>query len=159
MPRSLRLWIMLSACCLAGCGSSNSVWVTGVLQKDGQVYKPAEGRKLALYFYPMAEGTTPGGQGGDVEMADYNAQDGTFMVPGAEGRGIRPGKYRIAVFETYRRETLDTLKKGSRPKRGQKRIDNDTNLLDATFGETTSPFVRDLTKSTKLTLDMARPTE
>ena len=90
------------------------------------------------------EGTS-GNPSGDVEMADYNSKDGSFTVPGREGHGIRPGKYRIAVVETLRREALDQLKKSSKPKPGQKRIDNDTNFLESTFGEKTSPFVRDIT--------------
>lgn len=158
MRRSPGLWILLSALCLAGCGGGNNIWVTGVLQKDGAVYKPPEGRKLALYFYPMAGGAS-GNVSGDAEMADYDATDGSFKVPGPEGYGIPPGKYRIVVAETLRREALDELKKASKPKRGEKRLTNDTNLLEASFGEKTSPFIRDLSKSTKLTLDMAKPTE
>lgn len=149
--------MVLSAAFLSGCGSGDTIWVTGVLQKGGQIYEPPAGRKLALYFYPMNDGTS-GGPSGEVEMADYDSKDGTFTVPGLEGYGIRPGKYRIAVVESLRRETRDQLKKSAKPKRGQKRIDNDTNFLDSTFGEKTSPFVRDLRTLTKLTLDMANPT-
>ena len=63
------------------------------------------------------------------------------------------------MVETLRREALDQLKNGSKPKPGQKRISNDTDFLEASYGETTSPFVRDLKTSTKLTLDMSKPTE
>jgi hypothetical protein len=154
--RLFGLWIVLSAAGLAGCGGGNGIWVTGVLQKSGEMYKPPEGRKLALYFYPMADGTS-GNPAGDVEMADYDARDGSFTVPGREGSGIPPGKYRIAVVETLRREALDDLKK-AKPKRGEKRITDDTNLLESSFGKATSPFVRDVRPSTKLTLDMTSPT-
>jgi hypothetical protein len=158
MRRSLGLWIILSAACLPGCGG-DGIRVTGVLQKVGEKYNPPEGHKLALYFYPMAEGTSDKPTG-DVEMADYDARDGSFTVPGRDGYGIRPGKYRIAVVETLRREALDQLKQGKALKAGQKhRIDKETNLLEYTFGEHTSPFIRDLRSSTKLTLDMAKPTE
>ena len=68
---------------------------------------------------------------GEVEMADYDSRDGSFTVPGREGYGIPPGKYRIALVETLRREALDQLKKASKPKRGQQRITNDTNFLEA----------------------------
>jgi hypothetical protein len=156
MRRPLGLWIVLGALCLAGCGNGESIWVTGVLQKDGDIYKPPEGRKLAIYFCPMKDGTS-GQPIGDVELADYDARDGRFKVPGREGYGIPPGKYRIALVETLRREELDKLKKASKPKRGQKRITDDTNFLDASFGETTSPFVLDLRTSTNITLDMAKP--
>ncbi len=150
--------MVLSSASLAGCGGGDTIWVTGVLQKSGQVYEPPEGRKLALYFCPMKDGTSVD-PSGNMEMAEYNSKDGSFTVPGPEGYGIRPGKYRIAVVETLRRETRDQLKKSAKPKRGQKRVDNDTNFLESTFGEQTSPFVRDITKSTNLTLDMASPTQ
>jgi hypothetical protein len=149
--------MMLSAAFLAGCGSSAKIRVTGVLQTGGELYKPPEGRKLALYFCPIKDGTSVD-PAGDAEMAEYNSNDGTFTVPGPEGDGIRPGKYRIAVAETLRRETRDQLNKATKRKPGQRRIDNDTNFLESTFGEATSPFVRELRTSTTLTLDMANPT-
>jgi hypothetical protein len=155
MRGPLCLLMVLTAASLPGCGRGDQIWVTGVLQKGGQIYDPPEGRKLALYFCLMKDGT-PNEQTGDVEMADYNSKDGSFTVPGSEGSGIRPGKYRIAVVETLRRETRDQLKKDGKAKLGQKRIDNDTNFLPI-FGEKSSPFVRDLRTSTKLTLDMANP--
>jgi hypothetical protein len=147
----------VSAAFLAGCGGGDTIWVTGVLQKGGQIYQPPEGRKLALYFCPV-KGDAATDPNGEMEMADYNGKDGSFTVPGREGFGIRPGRYRIAVVETLRREERDKLNKAVKPKRGQKRIDNDTNFLDSTFGEKTSPFVRELKTSTNLALDMASPT-
>ena len=142
--------------CFAGCGSGDNIWVTGVLQKGGEMYKPPDGHKLALYFCPMpGEGSAP--PTGDVELADYDSRDGRFTVRGRDGSGIPRGKYRVAVVETIRREELDKLKKSSKPKRGEKRINDDTNVLETTFGENTSPFVLDLKTSTNLTLDMSKP--
>ena len=150
--------MILTAACLAGCGG-DTIYVTGVLQKGGEKYNIPDGHKLALYFHPMADGTSDK-PSGDVEMAEYDPRDGSFTVPGRDGYGIRPGKYRIAVVETLRREALDQLKQGKALKAGQKqRIDKETNLLEETFGERSSPFVRDLRTSTKLMLDMAKPTE
>ena len=150
--------MVMSVVCLAGCGSGNNIWVTGMLQKGGEMYKPPDTHKLALYFCPMP-GEASATRAGDVEMADYDPRDGSFTVPGREGNGIPPGKYRIAVVETIRREALDKLKEASKPKkRGQQTpIRDDTNLLEASFGEKTSHFVRDLTTSNKLTLDMSIP--
>jgi hypothetical protein len=156
MSRTPGKLMVMSVVCLAGCGSGDNIWVTGVLQKGGEMYKPPDGHKLALYFCPTpGEGSAP--PTGDVEMADYDPRDGSFTVPGREGSGIPPGKYRIAIVETLRREALDKLKEASKSKRGQKPIRDDTNFLEASFGEKTSPFVRDLTTSTKLTLDMSKP--
>jgi hypothetical protein len=149
---------MLGAACLAGCGGPESISVTGVLQKGGQIYNPPEGHKLAIYFYLVAD-ETPGKPAGDVEMANYDARDGSFTVPGRDGYGIPPGKYRIAVVETLRREAFDQLKEASKSKTPRKRLDKDKNFLEASFGEKTSPFVRDLRTSTKLTLDMEKPTD
>jgi hypothetical protein len=157
LRRARCLWMILSAAFLAGCGRGDTIWVTGVLQKGGQVYLPPEGRDLALYFYPMKDGTS-GDPAGEFEMADYNSKDGSFTVPGREGYGIRPGKYRIAVVETLRRAELEKLKKPGKRTPKQKLFDRDTNFLESTFGEKTSPFVRDLKTSTNLTLDMASPT-
>lgn len=158
MRRSRGLLIVSIALCLAGCGRGDAIWVTGVLQKGGEIYKPPEGRKLAVYFCPMKDGAS-GQPSGEAEMADYDSTDGSFTVPGREGYGIAPGKYRIALVETLRREALDQLKKASKPKRGQTRITDDTNFLEDSLGEATSPLIRDLRASTKLTLDMAKPTE
>jgi hypothetical protein len=160
MLRTSGLLMVMGVVCLAGCGSGDNIWVTGVLLKGGEMYKPPEGRKLALYFCPMKDEKS-GKLPGDVEMANYDPRDGSFTVPGREGNGIPPGKYRIAVVETLRREELDKLKvkNASKSKRGSKRITDDTNFLESSFGEQTSPFVQELITSTKVTLDMATPTK
>ena len=156
MSRTPGMLMVMIVVCFAGCGSGDNIWVTGVLQKGGEMYKPPDGHKLALYFCPMpGEGSAP--PTGDVELADYDSRDGRFTVPGRDGSGIPRGKYRVAVVETIRREELDKLKKSSKPKRGEKRINDDTNVLETTFGENTSPFVLDLKTSTNLTLDMSKP--
>ena len=158
MSRIPGLLMVMSVVCFAGCGSGNNIWVTGMLQKGGEMYKPPDTHKLALYFCPMP-GEASATPTGDVAMADYDSRDGSFRVPGREGNGIPPGKYRIAVVETIRREALDKLKEASKSKkRGQQTpIRDETNLLEASFGEKASPFVRDLKTSTKLLLDMSNP--
>jgi hypothetical protein len=162
MRRFLGVLSMLIAASLSGCGHGDTIWVKGVLQKGGEVYQPPDGRKLALYFYPM-KSETPGNTATEIEMADYDPRDGSFTVPGREGNGITPGKYRIAVIETLRREEFDKVKKTA-PKRQrrqehEKRADKETNFLEAQFGEHTSPFVHELSASATLTLDMAKPTQ
>ena len=156
--RSTGACVLLAAVCLAGCGDGDNIWVKGVLQKGGEVYKPPEGRKLSLYFHQLADGTSDKPTG-FVELAEYDSRDGSFTVPGHEGNGIPRGKYRIALVETYRRETVDQIKKASKSRRGQKSVDKEANLLEASFGENTSPFVRDLRASTNVTLDMSKPND
>jgi hypothetical protein len=157
MRHLIRLLFVLSLGFSIGCaGSGDKIWITGVLHKNGEIYKPPQGHKLALYFCPIAEPSSPT-PNGDIEMADYNSQDGTFTVPGVEGLGISPHLYRIAVVETLQRESLDELKKKSKTKRSARAIDRDTNLLEASFGTRTSPFIHELKTSQSLTLDMAKP--
>lgn len=158
MRRFLVLLPVLLALGFAGCGHGDCIWVTGTLLKDGAKYTPPEGRKVKLYFCPVTEAAAPIPTA-EIEMAHLDESDGSFTVPGREGYGIKPGKYRIAVIETMRRETADRVNKAIKPKRGERRIDNDKNFLESSFGETTSPFVRELKTSTTLTLDMAKPTE
>lgn len=79
---------------MVGCGSSGPpvVAVSGKITRNGEIMavKPMVGR-LTLSFYPVAaEGAAV------VEEADLQA-DGTFTVPGKNGNGIPPGKYKIAV--------------------------------------------------------------
>ena len=157
MRRPSSVLILLCGYLLAGCGGQN-ISVTGVLLKGGAKYTPPEGRKLALYFIPMDDGT-PSSPARDTEMALYNESDGTFTVPGRDGLGIIPGKYRISLSETLLRETLDQILKSPKPTINGKKPTRDTNLLEDTFGATTSPFIRDLKTSTDLTLDMTKPSE
>src|ERR1700733_11757884 len=132
MSRTPCLLMGMSVGCVAGCGSGNNIWVTGMLQKGGEMYKPPDSHKLALYFCPMP-GEASATRTGDVEMADYDPRDGSFTVPGREGYGILPGKYRIAVVETVRREALDKLKEASKSKRGRTPIHDDTNFPERAF--------------------------
>jgi hypothetical protein len=105
-------------------------------------------------LFELEEGDAARAQlvGGQVETQDERRA--VRQIPAELG-----SVNRIAVVETLRREALDKLKKASKPKRGQISINEDTNFLEASFGETSSPFVRDLRTSRKLTLDMARPTD
>ena len=158
IQKNLQSLVVLISLGLAGCGSADLIWVKGSLNKGGTMYKPPEGRKVAVYFYQIkaADGKTTSGE---AELAAYNAIDGSFTVPGREGYGIPKGTYRIAIAETMEREAFDKLKKSSpksKSKRGT-RIDDDTDYLEATFGAMTSPFVRELKESSTLILDMDKP--
>src|SRR5215472_15820481 len=102
MPCSLQIFTRRSILLIAlgagltGCGeSSNTVWVKGRLLKGGARYVPPQGHVVGLTFV-ASEIENPGGQvtkSSEPFDADYNGDDGTFVVPGREGRGIPPGKY------------------------------------------------------------------
>ncbi len=153
----LVLWAIFIA---SGCGSSERLSVSGTLLKGGEKYVPVEGRTIDVYFYPLVEGAGSASSVGDPEMADYNEADGSFTVPGRDGNGILPGKYRITISETLRRESFDQLKNEKKTGGGKsKKIDRETDFNEATFGPNTSPIVREIKTSTKLVIDMAKPAE
>lgn len=160
MRKYVACWIVLNAITLCGCESSNLIWVSGTLQKGEAKYTPIEGRKVSVYFYPIVEAGGSNPAVGEIEMADYHMTDGSFTVPGRNGAGILPGKYRIVISETIQRVALDEAKSAEKPKkRGESGINREIDFFDATFGPTTSPIIRDLKSSTKLVINMDKPTE
>src|SRR5581483_1216377 len=107
-----RLLLLSAAAALVapGCGSSNEVPVSGRLLKGGVPYRPPEGQKVGVTLYAVevldARGArVPGGD--EPYAAQVRPADGTFVVPGREGRGIPPGSYRVAIVQTRTREALN----------------------------------------------------
>jgi hypothetical protein len=77
---------------LAGCGSS-TIKQKGRIVKGGQPFQTDEGSGLRLFFEPIE----PSGTTYDAFVAEYNRDDGTFVVKGKDGKGLPPGKYRITL--------------------------------------------------------------
>lgn len=80
---------------LTGCARGEPRYtVTGRIHNGGKPLpvKPMVGR-LNVLFYPVKE---EGGKVVDPQQAVVK-DDGTFSVPGTQGNGIPPGKYKIAV--------------------------------------------------------------
>jgi hypothetical protein len=145
---------------LPGCGgSSNAVWVKGKLIKGGARYVPPQGHVVAVTFV-ATELESPEGQvvrSSEPFDADYNDDDGTFVVPGREGRGIPPGKYRVAVTQKMLREAFEAARPRARP--GQKPITRETDFLDDRFGPSSSPIVREIKGPMEVVIDLDKPTE
>jgi hypothetical protein len=141
---------------LAGCGPGGTIRVTGALLKGGAPYKAPAGQTLNLTFYAL-EVTDAAGKTAKVNNEPYAAvvspDDGTFSVPGPEGRGIPPGKYRIALVRKMKREALEA----EPAPRGKAALDRDTDLNKGAFGPERSPIVRELTTSCDLAIDLDRP--
>jgi hypothetical protein len=135
----------------AGCGSSSLIQVKGQLLRTGKAFTVPETHDLEVTFHVIE---SRNGTAAKDEPFPANVEDdGRFEVPGADGRGIPPGKHRISVIEKPR--------SGSRSgsvKRGQKAPDRDEDFLKGQFGPTTSPIVRDLPVSSDLTIDLDKPT-
>ncbi len=153
------LWLVILTL-VPGCGgSSKAVWVKGQLLKGGAKYSPPEGHLVSVTLVGMG---IEGPSGSIVDFpepfdADYQDETGTFTVPGREGRGIPPGKYRIAVTQRMSREAFEAAKPKAKP--GQKPITRETDFLEDKFGPKTSPIVREIKDSIDLVIDMDKPTE
>jgi hypothetical protein len=134
MRRTISLLIMpvALAVLLAGCGSG-MLKTKGRLLKGGSPVIPAEDEVVRVAFVPMMEGQE---KAKDYYMAEFNRTDGSFQVVGKDGKGLPPGKYRIAV--EYMKQRRD--------------------MLGGAFDHKSSPLVREVTASTgELTLDLSNP--
>jgi hypothetical protein len=143
-----------------GCGGrGNNLWVTGKLLKGGNKYIPPEGQLVYVTFVGLDIKDENGKpiEGGEPFQADVDQASGTFSVPGKEGYGIPPGKYRIAVTQKMTRETYDATKKpNQRPKPGPGR---EIDTLGDKFGIDKSPITREIKASGEQIIDMDQPTQ
>jgi hypothetical protein len=118
---------------LLGCGGDGRLRTRGQIIKDGNPYTAQETDIVRVTFVPIPE---DGGKVMDWHIAVFNKSDGTFVASGKDGKGVPPGKYRIAV--EHLRQKKD--------------------LLNGAFDPEKSPFVRDVKSSSDtLTLDLAKP--
>jgi hypothetical protein len=134
---------------LAGCGgASGTVQVTGKLVKAGAPYTPPADQRVGVTLYAMGASSSPISPG-EPFPAVVNPADGTFAVPGPDGYGIPPGKYRIAIIQNWKREAILNKKTA-----GREVFNRDTDILGERYSPLYSPIVRDLTSSGDLTLEI-----
>lgn len=139
--RPLELMLLFAvALALAGCGGPAGpvcVKLTGSLTKGGQPLQvhgqEADLGRVQICFYVLNEQGQPAGEHWDAKVG----ADGKFRVYGPSGKGIPPGKYRIAVFQWD-------------PYPG-------TDKLNGAFSEKKSTIVRDIAGDTELTIELDRP--
>jgi hypothetical protein len=85
----------------------------------------------------------------------YDPKDGTFVVPGPDGYGIPPGKYRISIFQGLTREGESmALEERKGTSRKAPVINRETDFFKGFFGPTTSPIVREVTPGAELVVDL-----
>jgi hypothetical protein len=125
---------LLAAFLLVGCGGPVLIRPKGRVLKGGAPLALKEEEYVNIFFVPVV------GEGqkhpGDVYAARYNDADGTFQATGKDGKGLPPGRYKI---------TVEHLRKKK-------------DLLRGAFGPDKTPFVREVTASTReLTLDLDKP--
>ena len=138
---------------LSGCPAAEKrVKVRGKLLRNGQPAQvdltgkqlpPGETGRMKVMFYPVkadnealldGDGnlTAIGGEQAGVES------DGTFVLGGAKGTGIPPGKYRIVITH------IDPS--------------TDKDLLKGAFNEGNSRITRDVSSDQEIPIDLAKPT-
>jgi hypothetical protein len=119
-------------CLLSGCGSGK-LQTKGRLLKNGAAYMTPEGDIVRVMFVPIPEGNE---RVTDFHVAIFNREEGTFYAAGRDGKGVPPGKYRIAI------EHLKDRK----------------DIFKGAFDAQRSPFVREVNSSAdEVTIDLAKP--
>lgn len=141
---------------LAGCDPGNTVHVSGHLLKGGQPYVAPDDQTIGVTFYAMAgQLESKAAAVVDEPFAATYGKDGAFEVPGREGRGIPPGKYRVVVIRKPKAGTARPAPRGSKAK-----FDREKDFLNDQFGPGTSPIVREVKASTyDLTIDLDNPAQ
>jgi hypothetical protein len=98
---------------MPGCSPTNGPFnVTGRVVKGGVPLTVPDDEYVRVTFFPV---TADGGAPKNTYAAAYNRQDGGFRATGGDGKGIPPGKYRVAVeHEKNRRDVLKGAYDGDR---------------------------------------------
>jgi hypothetical protein len=118
---------------LGGCGRSGKLQTRGRILKNGAPFRPSEGDIVRVMFVPIPEGPE---RVTDFHAAIFHPEDGSFQAAGRDGKGVPPGKYRIAV----------------------EHLRNRADLLKGAFDAEQSPFIRDVKSPTdEIVIDLAKP--
>jgi hypothetical protein len=117
----------------AGCSSDGLLRTQGRLLKGGQPFVPSEGELIEITFVPIPpDGKPPA----DYYYADVDQTAGTFKPAGKNGKGMPPGKYRVAA---------ELMKKKKDQLRGK-------------FDAEKSPFVFEVdSKTSEIVIDLDNP--
>jgi hypothetical protein len=148
--------VIATSLCLSGCGDGRSVWVTGKLVKGGAKYNPPEGHLVTVTFVGIELPNESGKvvQAEEAFQAVLDPDSGSFSVPGPEGRGIPPGKYRVAVTQKQKREAFDAAKAKAQIKKG---VDRETDTLRNQFGLESSQIIREIKSGGEIVIDLDNP--
>src|SRR5262249_34418927 len=153
--KSMRLisWgLMTSVLLMAGCSSENKTYVIKgkVTGKNLQLPAKENTQRITVTFIPLDDGNKP--SGADREEAKVDFKTGAFEVLGPKGKGIKPGKYRIAVQQTDNSPEAMAKVGGVPPIAG-------VDLLGGRYGESNSPFIREIKGDETINLDLDNPTK
>jgi hypothetical protein len=122
--------VALVLCLAAGCNGDGRLTTKGRIVKGGAPFTVLEPEFVRVTFFPVTpQGVAPL----NTYIAAFNAADGTFRAVGPDGKGIPPGKYRIAIEHARKRK----------------------DLFNGAFDGDRSPFVFDIDSNTKeIVLDL-----
>jgi hypothetical protein len=98
--------ILAAALCLlalSGCGGDGRLQARGRIVKGGTPFTVPEQEYVRVTFFPV---TPDGKPPANTYAATYNGADGTFRAVGPDGKGIPPGKYRIAIEHERKKRDL-----------------------------------------------------
>lgn len=143
--------------CLCGCGDPNApkpgVTVIGALVKDGVPFV-LPGREVGLgdvevQLVPLALVEAPAGveTGLQREMAVADGE-GRFVIKGP-GRGVPPGRYRLAILARDKGFESDALEGAFAPERTPVEVDLPETLIGRSFDVGTIDVSRDGAKSSR----------
>ena len=93
---SLALGVLIS-----GCGGPGRLQIKGRVLKNGAPYLPPDGDIVRVMFVPISKERVT-----DFHAATFNPEDGTFQVMARDGKGVPPGKYRIAIEHLHHRADI-----------------------------------------------------
>jgi hypothetical protein len=102
-PRQIALFLLVLGLFASGCGDSSRIKAKGRIVKGGQPYLAPEGEGFRVFFVPLE---VPDGKHYDSYAAEYNSEDGSFLVQGKDGKGLPPGKYRVDLQLMKSKEDL-----------------------------------------------------
>jgi hypothetical protein len=125
--------VAVGLCLLAaGCGDGR-LRTKGRLVKGGQPFVPGEGEVVQILFVPiLPDGKPPS----DYYVAQVDQAAGTFRPAGKDGKGMPPGKYRVAI----------ELKKKKKDQ------------FEGRFDAENSPFVFDVdSRTSEIVIDLDNP--
>jgi hypothetical protein len=107
--------LYLAAVCLvvlSGCGGDGRLNTRGKIVKGGNPFTVPDEEYVRVTFFPV---TTDGKPPANTYAAVYDGTKGTFRAVGPDGKGIPPGKYRIAVeHEAKRKDKFGGVYDGDR---------------------------------------------
>jgi hypothetical protein len=102
---SVRKTALLALCALTlfGCSSKAKLTAKGQIIKGGAPLTVPQEEYVRVTFHPIP---ADGSRARNTYVAVYDRSDGKFTVVGADGQGLPPGKYRVAVEHERKRQDI-----------------------------------------------------